>query len=68
MQIDGISVQPYTVDRFEIFAGQRYSVVVNANKAVKNYWIRAPMQLQHSSDNNNRAFPDLWSNQKTPAY
>ena len=53
IQLDGINHVPKTVDGFDIFVGQRYSVVLNANKAVKNYWIRAPMSLQHSSDNKN---------------
>ncbi|KIJ44604.1 multicopper oxidase [Sphaerobolus stellatus SS14] len=34
---DGISTVPYTVDAIQIFPGQRYSVVVNADKAVDNY-------------------------------
>jgi FtsP/CotA-like multicopper oxidase with cupredoxin domain len=54
LQIDGISHVPKTVDGFEIFVGQRYSVVVNANQPIRNYWIRAPMDLQHHSDNDNR--------------
>jgi Multicopper oxidase len=29
------------VDSIQIFAGQRYSVVLNANQIVNNYWIRA---------------------------
>jgi iron transport multicopper oxidase len=45
---------PKTVGGFHVYAGQRYSVVLNANKAVKNYWIRAPMDMQHHSDNDNR--------------
>ncbi|KAG6906633.1 hypothetical protein DXG01_012849 [Tephrocybe rancida] len=51
IEVDGISHVPLNVDRFMIYVGQRYSVVVTANQAVKNYWIRAPMSLQHSSDN-----------------
>ena len=54
LQVDGISHVPKTVDGFEIFVGQRYSVVVNANQSIGNYWIRAPMDLQHHSDNDNR--------------
>ncbi|KAG6909528.1 hypothetical protein DXG01_017085 [Tephrocybe rancida] len=53
IEVDGISHVPLTVDRFMIYVGQRYSVVLTANQAVKNYWIRAPMSLQHSSDNDN---------------
>ncbi|KAG5634996.1 hypothetical protein H0H81_012779 [Sphagnurus paluster] len=53
IEVDGVSHAPLTVDRFMIYIGQRYSVVLNANQPVKNYWIRAPMELQHSSDNKN---------------
>jgi len=42
-----------TVDGFEILVAQRYSVVVEANQPVGNYWISAPMTMQHSSDNDN---------------
>ncbi|KAF8075293.1 laccase 17 [Lyophyllum atratum] len=53
IEVDGINHVPLTVDRFEIYIGQRYSVILTADQPVKNYWIRAPMELQHSSDNNN---------------
>jgi iron transport multicopper oxidase len=42
------------VDSFDIHAAQRYSIVVTANQPVANYWVRAPMFLQHDSDNDNR--------------
>ncbi|KAL5514274.1 hypothetical protein ACEPAG_2362 [Sanghuangporus baumii] len=41
IEADGIETEPVTVDSLEIYAGQRYSVVVNANQSVANYWIRA---------------------------
>ncbi|KAI0278401.1 laccase [Russula aff. rugulosa BPL654] len=41
IEADGINVQPLTVDSLEIFAGQRYSVVLHANQWISNYWIRA---------------------------
>ncbi|KAF5341060.1 hypothetical protein D9611_005950 [Ephemerocybe angulata] len=41
IEVDGINVQPLTVDSIQIFAGQRYSFVLNANRPVDNYWIRA---------------------------
>ncbi|KAL5498594.1 LCC11_1 [Sanghuangporus vaninii] len=41
IEADGIETEPVTVDSLEIYAGQRYSVVVNADQAVANYWIRA---------------------------
>ncbi len=33
--------KPLVVDSLQIFAGQRYSFVLNANKPVSNYWVRA---------------------------
>ncbi|KAH8824577.1 laccase [Flagelloscypha sp. PMI_526] len=53
IEVDGISHQPLTVDQLNIFTAQRYSVVLNANQPVGNYWIDAPMTLQHSSENSN---------------
>ncbi|KAJ7064361.1 laccase [Mycena amicta] len=41
IEVDGVNHQPLLVDSIQIFAGQRYSFVLNANKAVGNYWIRA---------------------------
>ncbi|TEB21723.1 laccase 17 [Coprinellus micaceus] len=53
IEIDGINHVAKVVDGFDIFVGQRYSVVLNANQPVNNYWIRAPIELQHDSDNDN---------------
>nr|AYR00610.1 laccase 5 [Steccherinum murashkinskyi] len=41
IEVDGVNSQPLGVDQLQIFAGQRYSIVVNANQPVGNYWIRA---------------------------
>ncbi|KAJ7688073.1 laccase [Mycena rosella] len=41
IEVDGVNHQPHNVDSIEIFAGQRYSVVLTANQLVSNYWIRA---------------------------
>ncbi|KAN0114011.1 laccase C [Russula decolorans] len=41
IEVDGTNVQPLVVDSLEIFAGQRYSVVLTADKLIGNYWIRA---------------------------
>ncbi|KAG6901004.1 Acyl-coenzyme A oxidase 2, partial [Termitomyces sp. Mi166 len=41
IEVDGINVQPLTVDSIQIFAGQRYSFVLNADQPADNYWIRA---------------------------
>lgn len=54
IEVDGVNHIPLTVDSFEIHAAQRYSVIVEADQDVDNYWVRAPMQMQHQSDNDNR--------------
>ncbi|KAK0451148.1 laccase [Desarmillaria tabescens] len=41
IEVDGVNHVPYTVDEIHIFAGQRYSFVLNADQEVGNYWIRA---------------------------
>ncbi|RDB27655.1 Laccase-1 [Hypsizygus marmoreus] len=41
IEVDGVNVTPLTVDSIKIFAGQRYSFILNANQAVSNYWVRA---------------------------
>ncbi|KAJ7131857.1 laccase [Mycena crocata] len=40
IEADSVNTQPLTVDSIQIFAGQRYSFVLNANQDVGNYWIR----------------------------
>lgn len=35
--VEGTNVQPLVVDQIQIFAGQRYSFVLNANQPVDNY-------------------------------
>ncbi|KAF5375692.1 hypothetical protein D9615_009386 [Tricholomella constricta] len=42
IETNGVSTVPHTVDIVEMLAGQRYSVVINANQPVANYWINAP--------------------------
>nr|QMP96875.1 laccase A precursor [Cerrena sp.] len=41
IEVDSVNSQPLKVDSIQIFAGQRYSFVLNANQPVDNYWIRA---------------------------
>lgn len=41
IEADGINVEPLLVDSVQIFTGQRYSLILDADKEVKNYWIRA---------------------------
>ncbi|KAJ7583561.1 laccase [Mycena floridula] len=53
IEADGVNHQPLTVDAFDIYVAQRYSVVVEANQPVDNYWISGPMTLKHSLDTDN---------------
>jgi len=41
IEVDGNNVEPLVVDSIQIFAGQRYSIVLEANQTPDNYWIRA---------------------------
>ncbi|KAF8988654.1 Cupredoxin [Cyathus striatus] len=41
IEADGQLTQPHTVDKIQIFAGQRYSFILQANQPVGNYWIRS---------------------------
>ncbi|KAF8652588.1 hypothetical protein AX16_004309 [Volvariella volvacea WC 439] len=45
IEADGVNTKPLTVDSIQIFAGQRYSFILNANQPVDNYWIRANPNL-----------------------
>ncbi|KAJ7202279.1 yellow laccase [Mycena pura] len=49
IEVDGVNHQPLTVDAIQIFAGQRYSFVLNANQTVDNYWVRAQPTLAGSN-------------------
>ncbi|KAI0073552.1 laccase A [Panus rudis PR-1116 ss-1] len=41
IEVDGVNSQPLNVDSIQIFAGQRYSFVLEANQPIGNYWISA---------------------------
>lgn len=41
IEADGEYTAPYLVDSFQIFAGQRYSAILETNRPVANYWVRA---------------------------
>ncbi|KAF9929938.1 hypothetical protein FBU30_001097 [Linnemannia zychae] len=43
IEADGVDMQPVQVQRLPIHVAQRYSVLVHANQAVNNYWVRALM-------------------------
>ncbi|KAI0029852.1 Cu-oxidase-domain-containing protein [Vararia minispora EC-137] len=42
IETDGVPTQPFVTDSIQMFAGQRYSVVLEANQTVGNYWFNAP--------------------------
>ncbi|KAI9450184.1 laccase C [Lactarius psammicola] len=41
IEADGQNTEPLVVDSIQIFAGQRYSFVLNANQPDDNYWVRS---------------------------
>ncbi|PAV19621.1 laccase [Pyrrhoderma noxium] len=41
IEADGVETEPTTVDSLNIFAAQRYSIIVTMDQSVDNYWIRA---------------------------
>nr|QMP96877.1 laccase C precursor [Cerrena sp.] len=45
IEVDGVNHEALDVDSLVIYAGQRYSFVLNANQTVDNYWIRADPNL-----------------------
>ncbi|PPQ95564.1 hypothetical protein CVT26_008592 [Gymnopilus dilepis] len=52
IEVDGQSTKPLTVDSIQIYAGQRYSFVLNtfkADQSLGNYWIRALPNLGATS-------------------
>ncbi|KAF8206979.1 laccase 2 [Mycena galopus ATCC 62051] len=40
IESDGITTTPLLADSIQIYVGQRYSFILNANQAIGNYWIR----------------------------
>ncbi|CAE6472720.1 unnamed protein product [Rhizoctonia solani] len=53
IEADGIAHEPLAVDSFDIYAGQRYSFILEANQTVANYWISAPMTVAAAGTNSN---------------
>ncbi|KAG2062736.1 laccase, partial [Suillus decipiens] len=49
IEADGQLTEPLMVDQLQILAGQRYSVVLVADKPVDNYWIRSLPSLVGAS-------------------
>lgn len=50
---DLVPIQPYTTNTLSIGIGQRYDVIVEANQAAGNYWLRSIPQSSCSSTNEN---------------
>jgi len=44
-RIVGVNTEPLVVDQIQIFAGQRYSFILEANQVADNYWIRSNPNL-----------------------
>ncbi|KAH8822314.1 laccase [Flagelloscypha sp. PMI_526] len=44
IEADSVNTVEVATDSFDIFVGQRYSVILNANQDIGNYWIRAAPQ------------------------
>ncbi|KAI6112540.1 laccase [Pisolithus sp. B1] len=51
IEADGILTEPLLVDSIQVFPGQRYSVVLNVDQPVGNYWIRALPNLANATFN-----------------
>ncbi|KIK92618.1 laccase [Paxillus rubicundulus Ve08.2h10] len=49
IEVDGEYVEPYTVDAIQIYAGQRYSFVLEANQPIDNYWVHADPNTGNNS-------------------
>ncbi|PKK58790.1 hypothetical protein RhiirC2_822226 [Rhizophagus irregularis] len=46
IEVEGENIKPLTLNKINIAVGQRYSVIVNADKEVNNFWIRATIVRQ----------------------
>ncbi|KAI9332076.1 Cupredoxin [Obelidium mucronatum] len=44
IEADGVYTNPTVVNQISIHSAQRYSVIITANKAIQNYWIRAQIE------------------------
>ncbi|KAH8085465.1 laccase [Cristinia sonorae] len=49
IEVDGVNSKPHTVDQIQIFAGQRYSFILEANQKPDNYWIRAKPNIGNNT-------------------
>ncbi|CAG8614467.1 19884_t:CDS:2, partial [Racocetra persica] len=46
IEVEGMVIKPYKVNRLPINVAQRYSVIVKADKSVDSYWMRAEIETQ----------------------
>ncbi|KAH8599232.1 multicopper oxidase-domain-containing protein [Bisporella sp. PMI_857] len=51
---DLVPLVPYTTDAIVLGPGQRYDLIIEANQAVGNYWMRAAYQECNGQDNENK--------------
>ncbi|KAH7922075.1 laccase [Leucogyrophana mollusca] len=51
VEADGEPTEPLVVDSIQILAGQRYSIILEANQPADNYWVRAKGNYDFSFDN-----------------
>ncbi|KAF8182576.1 yellow laccase [Pholiota molesta] len=56
IEVDGQNTQPLSVDSIQIFAGQRYSFILQANQQTANYWVRALPNIALPSSNASAPF------------
>ncbi|ORX89060.1 hypothetical protein K493DRAFT_306084 [Basidiobolus meristosporus CBS 931.73] len=52
IEVDGFYVKPVRVEHLEINAGQRYSVLVEANQPIDNYFMKANAKFRKSTPEN----------------
>ncbi len=50
IETDGENISPITVNAVDVFAGQRYSAVLEATQPVGNYWVRAQPNINQFTD------------------
>ena len=51
IEADGQETEPLVVDSIQMFAGQRYSVILNANQPADNYWMRSLPDINNATFN-----------------
>jgi FtsP/CotA-like multicopper oxidase with cupredoxin domain len=59
VEADGVLMKPATIDRLPIHVAQRYSLIVEANQTVGNYWMRAIMNQNCFTYTNDALDPNV---------